>query len=112
MVLDHMGDLVGMVSERDVVRALVDRGADALEAEVHELMSRRTVSCRVDEDLRAVMAKMTRHNIRHLPVMGASGVEGMVSIRDVVKELLAEMEMENNVLKDYATIQRTALAMR
>lgn len=112
VVCARYGEVLGVVSERDVVRAIAARGASALKQEVHELMTYRTISCRPDDDVKSVMEKMDHHNIRHMPVIDTMGLVGMLSIRDVNRARVALIEMEAAVLKDVATAARTANAMR
>lgn len=76
--------VVGMFSERDVVRALVDKGPKVLQMTVEELMSKTIISCSPDDDLDDVIELMDRHQIRHLPVLEEQTLIGVVSIRDVV----------------------------
>jgi CBS domain-containing protein len=89
-----------MFSERDVIRALAEDGAAALDYEVHELMTPEVTTCAPEDRLDAVMAIMTAHRIRHLPVMQAGRLVGLVSIGDLVKHRLDEKEIEANVLLD------------
>lgn len=76
--------VVGMFSERDVLRALVDKGQEILRMPVERLMSRRLISCSPNDDLADVMEKMERHGIRHVPVLEGHTLVGVVSIRDVI----------------------------
>lgn len=112
VVCARYGEVLGIVSERDVVRAIAVRGAAALKQEIHELTTYKTISCTPDEDLKSVMEKMDRHNIRHMPVIDSSGLVGMLSMRDVNRARVAVIEMEAAVLKDVATAARTAQALR
>lgn len=79
--------VVGMFSERDVVRALVERGPEAMRMPVEVLMSRKLISCAQGDDLTDVMEKMDRHGIRHVPVLEEHTLVGLVSVRDVIHEL-------------------------
>lgn len=76
--------VVGMFSERDVVRALVDKGPKVLQMTVEDLMSKTIVSCSPDDELDEVIDLMDRHQVRHLPVLEEQTLIGVVSIRDVV----------------------------
>ena len=89
----------GVLSERDVVRGLTKHGAELLDMSVVAVMSRPPV-CAPDDSLTAVMAQMTRTRNRHLPVVEDGRLCGIVSIGDVVKHRLEEMELETNVLRD------------
>jgi CBS domain-containing protein len=102
VVLDRWGKLAGMFSERDVIRALAQDGAAALDYEVHELMTPDVTTCAPDDPIDAVMATMTAHRIRHLPVVADGRLVGLVSIGDLVKYRLDEKEAEASVLLDIA----------
>jgi CBS domain-containing protein len=102
VVLDRWGKLAGMFSERDVIRALAQDGAAALDYEVHELMTPDVTTCTPQDQIDSVMATMTAHRIRHLPVMSEGRLVGLVSIGDLVKYRLDEKETEANVLLDIA----------
>ena len=91
----------GMLSERDVVRRLAIDGADSLEMTVARAMSTPVVTCAPDDELPPLMAVMTDRRIRHLPVVADDGLVGMVSIGDVVKQRVDELETENRALFDY-----------
>lgn len=100
VVVDH-DRVVGTLSERDVVRALNRHGARALDQRVRDVMSTGTPICSPDDNVRQVMAEMTRSRQRHLPVVDADGrLRGVVSIGDVVKQRLEEMELEASVLRN------------
>jgi len=90
----------GVLSERDVVRGLTRHGAELLDMGVVAVMSKHVPTCSPDDPLPAVMAQMTRTRNRHVPVVDASGLCGIVSVGDVVKHRLEEMELETNVLRD------------
>lgn len=79
--------VVGMFSERDVVRALAAEGADILRLPVERLMSKKLICCSPDDDLADVMAKMDQHGIRHIPVLDEHTLIGVVGIRDVIHVL-------------------------
>lgn len=104
----HIGALVvssdgrrldGMISERDLVRALARQGTRLLEMPVGKVMSP-AVACSPDATIRDAMATMTRTRHRHLPVVADGAVVGLVSIGDLVKHRLEEMELEASVLRD------------
>ena len=101
---DH---LVGMFSERDLANAVAEHGADALTLPVRAVMSREVETCRLESTIKEVMAAMTGRRIRHLPVLDATGLCGIVSIGDIVKHRLREVETEAGVLRDYITVTRT-----
>lgn len=92
--------LVGLLTERDVVAALDVNGPGLLRRTVGEVMSRDVPTCTPEDGLTQVMAKMTRSRYRHLPVVTRGRLVGLVSIGDVVKHRLSEMELETGVLRD------------
>jgi CBS domain-containing protein len=94
----------GIVSERDVVRALANHGASALGRPVSSAMSTEVVTCRAEDAVESLMLSMTERRIRHLPVVDDDGVlGGVISIGDVVKARLRQLEAENQQLYDYIT---------
>ena len=94
----------GIVSERDVVRALANHGASALDRTVSSVMSTDVVTCRTEDAVESLMLSMTERRIRHLPVADDDGVlGGVISIGDVVKARLGQLETENRQLYDYIT---------
>lgn len=102
VVNDRWGKLAGMFSERDVITGLARHGAAALDLEVAELMTPDVTTCGPDDRLDDVMHVMTAHRVRHLPVVEAGAVVGIVSIGDLVKHRLEEKAEEANVLLDIA----------
>ena len=101
MVVSEDGRSVqGIISERDVVRGLAERGTRIMTAPVADLMTRDVVSCTPRDTVKQVMAEMTRRRVRHLPVVADGVLSGIVSIGDVVKNRLEEMETETNVLRE------------
>ncbi len=101
VVTDSGGDLAGIISERDIVRGLVDHGAELLKMPVADLMTRSVKTCNPGHNTDDVMAEMTRSRIRHLPVLDGGRLCGIISIGDVVKNRLEELEAETSVLRDY-----------
>jgi CBS domain-containing protein len=94
----------GIVSERDVVRVLSSHGLEALQRSVGSAMSTDVVTCGVDDGIERLMVVMTARRIRHLPVLDDAGVlAGIISIGDVVKMRMGELEAENRALYDYIT---------
>jgi len=92
---------VGIISERDIVRALGARGAEILNDDVGLLMSRDVVTCTLDTHCSTLMGLMTKERIRHLPVVDAQLLVGMISIGDVVRARFAELERDRQELLDY-----------
>jgi CBS domain-containing protein len=95
--------LVGMFSERDVVRALALSGEKALTQKVADVMSRDVVTCTSSTDLNALMTTMTERRFRHVPVVEEDRLIGLISIGDVVKARLDELEHEKRDLLDYVS---------
>ena len=94
--------IVGIVSERDVVRAAATHGASSLGRTVESVMSADVTTCRPTDVVPRLMELMTEHRIRHLPVVDNAGsLCGIISIGDVVKTRLSELEDENRALADY-----------
>ena len=103
MVVSRDGSSVdGMVSERDIVIALTEHGPDLMKMKVGDLMTQSVVTCAPDDTVAHVAKVMTQRRIRHLPVCAGGKLSGIVSIGDVVKQRLDELEMETNVLRDVA----------
>lgn len=94
-------EVIGVVSERDLVRAMAQHGGAALDMEARQVMTREVVTCDPDDTIEQVMATMTRGRFRHLPVMRHGGLLGLVSIGDVVKARLTETQVEAEALKAY-----------
>jgi CBS domain-containing protein len=101
VITDEARHVMGIVSERDVVSGLAEHGAKVVDMPVSALMTHGVKSCRPDDDIRAVMRLMTLHRFRHVPVIEDGELLGIVSIGDVVKNRLEDMELEANVLHDY-----------
>lgn len=94
--------VAGIFSERDLVRHVAKSGAAALAMPVLDLMTRVVVTCIAEDSIDDVMAKMTRGRFRHVPVIGADGrLAGLVSIGDVVKFHVEDIEHEASALRDY-----------
>jgi CBS domain-containing protein len=91
----------GIMSERDVVRALDEHGAGALDEPVSAAMTRKIVSCRLSDTVAHLMEVMTSEKFRHLPVVEDDRLVGLVSIGDVVKLRVQEFEAEQEALRDY-----------
>ncbi len=102
LVVSEDGEkILGIISERDVVRALVGHGGEVLKMRVDELMTHSVKTCTPDANIKDVMAEMTRSRVRHLPVVRDGKLCGIISIGDVVKNRLEELETETSVLRDY-----------
>ena len=101
LVLDEHGGPAGVLSERDVVTGLAAEGPAILGQTVDAIMTREVITCRPGDDMMQVMSLMTDRRIRHLPVLVGRRVVGLVSIGDVVKMRIAELETESESLKEY-----------
>jgi CBS domain-containing protein len=95
------GRLAGILSERDIVRALAERGAGILGERVDRTMTRKVVTCAEGETIASIMERMTAGKFRHLPVVEQGRLVGVISIGDVVKYRLHEIESESEALREY-----------
>ncbi|HSP24624.1 MAG TPA: CBS domain-containing protein [Saliniramus sp.] len=91
----------GILSERDIIRALAREGAAALDMKISRYMTADVVTCNKTADMDHLMQVMTHGKFRHIPVVEDDQLVGIVSIGDVVKRRLAEIENEHKALKDY-----------
>lgn len=101
VAVDREGRLAGVFSERDIVRALAEKGQRALSHPVRDFMSDQVVTCTETDTIETLSELMTDRRIRHIPVMRRGELVGIVSIGDVVKRRLAEKELETNSLRQY-----------
>jgi CBS domain-containing protein len=102
LITGAQGRMVGIVSERDVVRALAEDGPGALEKPLSEIMTREVVTCTEADRVAEIMRQMTSGKFRHVPVVDETGaLIGVVSIGDVVKHRLNELEAETHAMRDY-----------
>jgi CBS domain-containing protein len=95
------GRIEGILSERDIVRVLAERGAAVLDEPVSSVMTRKVVSCRQNDTVAAIMEIMTLGKFRHLPVVEGERVVGLISIGDIVKWRVQEYENEQEALRQY-----------
>jgi CBS domain-containing protein len=95
------GRIEGILSERDIVRVLGERGAAVLDEPVSAVMTRKVVSCREKDTVSSIMERMTTGKFRHLPVVEDDKVVGLISIGDVVKWRVKEFENEQEALQNY-----------
>ena len=93
--------VVGIVSERDIVQELAVHGAASLDLPLTDVMTRKVMTCSPSDTISSVMAQMTQGKFRHLPVIEQGKLVGLVSIGDVVKYRLQQMEREQSALRDY-----------
>ena len=101
LILGADGRVVGILSERDVVRALAERGAGALDEPVSQTMTRKVSTCNENESVFNIMERMTDERSRHVPVVDQGKLVGIVSIGDVVKHRLQEMERDSAAMHNY-----------
>lgn len=101
VVVDESGALVGIVSERDVVRRLNERGAELLTAPVSAIMTSPVVTCEPNEGVDNLAEIMTERRIRHMPVVEGGRLIGIVSIGDVVKSRIQQLESDREQLESY-----------
>jgi CBS domain-containing protein len=95
------GKIIGIVSERDVVREIARAGAGVLKEPVAKCMTTNVVMCRESDTIERLMAEMTAHRFRHMPVADRGRLVGLVSIGDVVRMRIAEAEMEAAAMREY-----------
>jgi CBS domain-containing protein len=101
LVLGPDRRVMGILSERDIVRVLAERGASVLSQPLASVMTRRVVTCSQSDTVDVLMQRMTTGKFRHLPVVEQEQVIGVISIGDVVKHRVQEMEQESAALRDY-----------
>jgi CBS domain-containing protein len=103
VVSDDGSHIDGILSERDVVRALGHHGGDLLDHPVHTIMTPNVVTCAPDHDVESLMSAMTDNRVRHVPVVVDGKLTGLVSIGDVVKSRIGELEKDRKELEEYIT---------
>lgn len=106
LVRDASGTIAGVFSERDVARAVAERGAGAMGIALSEVMTRNVLTCKPDDSIDDVMAVMTARRVRHLPVLDGGRLIGIISIGDVVKHRLDEAALEVDSLREYVLAGR------
>jgi CBS domain-containing protein len=95
------GRLAGILSERDIVRAVSEHGIDALSVSVSQMMTRNVTTCGENDSIADLMERMTAGKFRHMPVLRDGQLIGVVSIGDVVKQRVEEIEQDADALRDY-----------
>lgn len=103
MVVVGAGGVVGIVSERDVIRILHDHGAGALVRPVADIMTSEVITCSPDDSVDSLSVLMTTHRVRHVPVVENGQLAGIVSIGDVVKTRMEALQAEREQLAAYIT---------
>lgn len=101
VVCERDGSIAGIVSERDLVRTIADKGPDILKSPVSKCMTKDVITCRESDTIDTLMSGMTTGRFRHMPVVSDGKLAGLVSIGDVVKLRIAEAEMEAAAMRDY-----------
>ncbi|MGF1477067.1 MAG: CBS domain-containing protein [Geminicoccaceae bacterium] len=101
VVLDKAGEIAGIISERDITRALARDGDQIVSHDVGDLMTKDVVTTDRSASVQNLMRRMTEHRIRHLPVVEDNQLLGVISIGDVVKSRMTELESETSMLHDY-----------
>jgi len=101
LILGPGGRIAGILSERDIVRALSDQGAGALALPVAQVMTRNVATCTVEDTCAGIMEQMTARKFRHMPVVTQGKLVGVVSIGDVVKQRVDEVEAESEAMREY-----------
>ena len=95
------GRIAGILSERDIVRALAEHGPNALTLPVGQVMTRNVATCCEDDTVASIMERMTEGKFRHMPVVERDNLVGLISIGDVVKQRVEEIERESEAMRDY-----------
>lgn len=104
-VRDEDGGLVGVISERDIVRGFAASGSRIHNLKVADLMSPKVITCAPDDEVNQAMVLMSRHHIRHLPVVEDGNMLGIISSRDVMAVVIEDMKLEREVLRDMAIVR-------
>ena len=100
LVVTDGAAIEGLISEREIVHALSQHGSALMSRKVRDVMTKNVVTVEPEDSVKHAMALMTRYRTRHLPVIRDCGIAGIVSIGDVVKHRLDDLELETNVLRD------------
>jgi CBS domain-containing protein len=101
VIIGEKGEVTGIISERDIIRNVAERGEAALSTPVSEAMTRSVITCQETTTLDELMQTMTQGRFRHIPVVEEDALVGIVSIGDVVKLHIAEVEMEVEAMRGY-----------
>lgn len=101
VVTNDMYNILGIVTGRDIIRALRINGEDVMRMSVDHVMTRDVVTCAYDQPITSVLRLMDEHQIRHIPIVNNGDLCGIIDMLDLVKYRLGELEHEANALKDY-----------
>ncbi|GJE06546.1 MULTISPECIES: CBS domain-containing protein [Methylobacterium] len=104
IVSDTEGEVTGIISERDIMRALAREAGSAFDAPIGRFMTSNVVTCTRSTTIEEVMQTMTEGRFRHLPVVENGRLVGLISIGDVVKRRIAAVEAEHQAMRDYITM--------
>lgn len=103
VVMGASGEVIGVVSERDIVHALSKAGSESLTRPIDEIMTRNVATCRLTDTSEALMEMMTLGRFRHVPVVEGGRLVGIISIGDVVKRRIEDSELERHAMREYIT---------
>ncbi|OUR77535.1 inosine-5-monophosphate dehydrogenase [Alphaproteobacteria bacterium 46_93_T64] len=101
LIVDSSGAVLGVLSERDIVSGLARHGVICMSQKAEDLMTKNVITCAPSDTIDQVMSLMTTKRIRHLPVIKDSGLVGFISIGDIVKYRMDEVEREAAAMRDY-----------
>jgi CBS domain-containing protein len=104
VVTDDAEKIVGIISERDLTRAIVSHGSGLFDKAVREIMTETVITCEQDESIAEILYLMNQHEFRHMPVVDADEIVGVISIRDINDKWLDLLEGENQYLRGNAQI--------
>lgn len=102
-VLDSEGGVLGIISERDVIRGIVEHGAAVMALPVHSLMTSMVSTCTLEDKISDVLDTITKNRTRHIPVIKDGKLEGIITIGDIVVQLLIEAQYEVDSMRKYIT---------
>ena len=101
IIVDDKNKLQGILSERDIIRGMGKSGVDIMQLPVAKLMTASVQTCAANSSIDSIMKSMTEGRFRHMPVMDGDNIIGMISIGDLVKSRMKELEGEANAMRDY-----------
>ncbi|WP_417671799.1 CBS domain-containing protein [Roseibium sp.] len=104
LITDNDGHIEGIISERDIVKAIGRQGPKALDLPVGDIMTRSVVTCVEEDTINDVMNKMSQGRFRHVPIVKDGKVAGVISIGDVVKHRIAQVEQEAEQMRSYISM--------